>query len=205
VPKLKLPEVLLFCIAAAPVFRIGAFLFYQVPTAAGNLLMPCRIDALLLGALAACCLRSQDLGRKLIENRARIYAAFALLLAGVLVMCFTMPHFASVQMTIWGRSWLALFYVTLLLIPLLDRNGLVAALLRNRLLQRVGTVSYGVYLLHQPVFGLTAMLISGGESNSVASHLFLTILAAVFTFATAALLYQWVEKPILKIGHAHKF
>jgi peptidoglycan/LPS O-acetylase OafA/YrhL len=59
--------------------------------------------------------------------------------------------------------------------------ALVSRLLRMRMLQRVGRISYGVYLWHLPL-----MIFAGPVSG------------AILAFPVAAASYRWVEQPFLR-------
>jgi peptidoglycan/LPS O-acetylase OafA/YrhL len=73
-----------------------------------------------------------------------------------------------------------------------------ARVLGGRLLTWVGSVSYGLYLYHYPIFLLpmnrVAALVDGPQAK-----LFLVWGVKVFlTFAAAAASYAWVERPFLR-------
>ncbi len=179
---------------------------YARPEFAGFVLMPARADALMLGALAAACVRSPEMFSKLVERRQMLSIGFGILLAGTLLISFYMPWSTSVHMNIWGHSWLALFYAAFLLIPLVNPNGLAAVALRNPLLQKLGILSYGVYLLHQPMLGLTYWLFHHGDFKaSRLEHWGLTLLTLALTLGTATVLYRFLEKPMLRLGHSLKY
>jgi peptidoglycan/LPS O-acetylase OafA/YrhL len=199
VPRSKLFPVLLLGVLMAPVIRLAFYYLHPIPLAGGYVLMPSRADALGLGVLAAYAVRSPGVLRTLAESRSRIYGLFGILLAGMVFIAYSSPWFISRPVTFWGRSWIALFYVTLLMIPLLNRNGRIAALFRNPLLQKLGLISYGVYMLHQLVLGLTLASFTGLQSGTTKS-LVAALVAFGITLAAAALLYRFVEKPILRIG-----
>jgi peptidoglycan/LPS O-acetylase OafA/YrhL len=206
ISKSKLPYFLLLCVVAAPVFRIGFYLFHPSSVSGGYVLMPCRADALMLGVLAACCVRSPILWQSMVKNRSMIYMMFGVLLVGAIFLNYTTSGWFTPQMTYWGRSWIALFYALFLLIPLLNRHGFTARVLRSWFLQKLGVVSYGLYLLHESVLGLTyAFIFHRGPRLIGAMDVLPTLTALMITFLTAFALYLLVEKPILRIGRTFQY
>jgi len=205
-PKKRLPWFLLAGALLAPASRIAfSFVYPATPGAGGYLLMPCRADALIGGALLACGFRSKRFVAALRRNINAVKALFLFLFASVMVMTFVMPEFDSRQMTFWGRSWLALFFATLLVVALIDSNGFIATQLRNRFLRQLGIISYGVYLLHHIIYGLVQGSIFERFRPSLGTDLLLAATALVISVIVASTLYYFVERPILRIGKAHKF
>jgi peptidoglycan/LPS O-acetylase OafA/YrhL len=84
-----------------------------------------------------------------------------------------------------------------LLICLSGRRWL--APLRHPVLVYLGTISYGLYLYHFPIFGL----LSGGAVPKF-SHdpMWLDFLKIALTLAVAAASWQWIERPISRMKDA---
>jgi len=206
VPPARLLGTLLLLALGAPAFRIALFVLELNPYSNGFLMMPGRADALMLGAAAAVVMRSPALWDLLLRNRSKVHALFCVLLIGTIGISLVTPGFYSTAVTLWGRSWLALFYCLLMLLPLLNRNGTLAAVFRGRAICRLGVISYGVYLLHQPM--LATVYVALGLGNGKSSHAvdaMVTLLAFAMTVAAAEASYRWLERPILAFGRSRRY
>jgi peptidoglycan/LPS O-acetylase OafA/YrhL len=112
---------------------------------------------------------------------------------------------AILLVLVW-HYWLALFYVGVLVITLLRPNSVFAALMRVRPLRELGTISYGVYLLHQLVLdGCFAVILRSRPRASNAKELMVTLFALVSTILVARLSWSTLEKPIVAWGHRHSY
>jgi peptidoglycan/LPS O-acetylase OafA/YrhL len=90
-----------------------------------------------------------------------------------------------------AAPWLASLGSSVLI---MQRPGLITELLAAQPLRYIGRISYGLYLYHFPIFYL-------GEWSTKISlpfHLYAIGLVAL-SFAAAALSYEFVEKPILRL------
>jgi peptidoglycan/LPS O-acetylase OafA/YrhL len=201
----KLPWFLIGAIVAAPLVRLTLIYWYGGEFLAVYVLTPCRMDALLLGVFSAWILRQQNFRQFLFVDRAKIilHASFAVLLIGAAFLTFKSGGFISFGMSSFGYSWMALLYACFLLIVVTQKHGLLLSIASNRLLQRLGLIAYGVYLLHQGILGLTHGLIPH-QAPTIANlaDALVTLLALLLTLALAALSYKWFEKPIVTMGHA---
>lgn len=80
------------------------------------------------------------------------------------------------------------------------------ALLTNRWLVGMGTISYGVYLFHEGVFGLIYAITHGGEPRTgeprISSWLDADVmfLALAVTIVLTTLSFRYVEKPLIQWG-----
>lgn len=74
-------------------------------------------------------------------------------------------------------------------------SGRIGALLDNRVMNWIGTRSYGIYLWHWPIFMLTR---PGFEVADAPVAVFVLRTAATFAFAEVS--YRLVEMPIRKLG-----
>jgi len=206
VPRNRLPWVLLGGAILAPCMRWALLYFERRDAlAAGYVMMPCRADALLLGVLGAYAIRSPEICERLMKHRGRLYAGFCVLLMGIIGIAIYSSYFLSYNVTFWGRSWLALFYLFLLMIPVVYREGFLAAIMRTALLRKLGLISYGVYLVHQIVLALTLAFLFPGTERTAAALALPTLVAFILTIALALALYQFIEKPIIRLGHQFRY
>jgi peptidoglycan/LPS O-acetylase OafA/YrhL len=203
-----LPYFLGCAIVAAPLLR----LFLNLSSSHGKLasfsLMPSRADALLLGVAAAMLVRTPSLWESLKIKRRLLVAAWFALLAGLplIILFHSSNPLTSIWMSTIGLSWMAFFYLGLLLLALIYSGSWMGRALRNSWLKALGTISYGVYLIHWPVLGLIFMIFR--HKNPWAQTLSergLILLGLAITIGIASLSWTFFEKPLLKIGHAVKY
>lgn len=213
VSRRRLPIVLCILIVSAPLLRTLLFYLYPIP-AVGNVyapnyvLMPCRADALFLGVLCAYAVRRADVLAALKNHQRLLYAAFVLLLAGVITLAFTYPERSGVVMNTGGYTLLALFYSCLLLVVVTGTRGPLVALTRFTPLRRLGILAYGVYLFHYfllyflgAIFLPNASMIYPGR----ASIFVLEVFALGSTLVLAHLSWEYFESGLVRKGHTFKY
>lgn len=206
VPGKRLTWVLLAGVALAPLLRYALLYFERREAlAAGYVMMPCRADALLLGVLGAYAVRVPRICEFLSKHRTKVYVVFGVLLVGVVGIAYYSPHFISIGVTRWGRTWFALFYFVLLMIAVVYKDSLLAALMRSPALRSLGFMSYSMYLVHQIVLSLTLAFLFPNIERTGFVMLLPTLVAFVLALAVSAVLYQSVEKPIMRFGHKFQY
>jgi peptidoglycan/LPS O-acetylase OafA/YrhL len=203
----KLPYLLAIGILCAPVFRLAVW-FIVDPTrrsAVAYLLTPCRMDSLLLGVLAACAVRSPRCWEWMVAHKPPIAAASAVLALGFLIMVRKDLNVDSFAMTVFGYTWIASFYLSILLLAVISK-GFFNSLFTSRPLIELGVVAYGLYLFHQPILGLVY-----GIVGRVSPHLNnlsafgLTSFAAVLLTVIVRVSWVCFEKPLIVKGHRHRY
>ena len=180
-------------IALAPAIRVA--LYIVRPTLGAVMLLPCRMDALLIGVLAAYILRQPGAWEFLEAHRGHLWTAIELLTVtcgAFLLRGFQGRLFIFAYAAIYDA--LAALFVCVLLISLIDVQA--ARVLRARWLMWLGTIAYGVYLIHPLALRLAEALLPGASRGACA------IAAAVATLAAAKLSWEFFEKPIVKIGRS---
>jgi peptidoglycan/LPS O-acetylase OafA/YrhL len=207
VPIRRLPYFLGGAILVAPLLRLFLDTHYSWGAEASFNLMPCRADALLLGVAAALVVRHAFLWKSLKTQRWRLASVWMVLLGGfAFIGRFKSFEPNSFWMSTIGYSWLAAIYVGLLLLALEFSDSWLGRMFRNSWLKALGTISYGLYLFHMPVLGLTFAVFRGMRpwAETPAERL-LVPLALIFSIAIASVSWTYFEKPLLKIGHAVKY
>ena len=205
-PPRRLPWILLCAIVSAPVIRLAFLELHRHQGYPAHVLMPARADALLLGVLGAWALRHDGLRRVLSEARGALYALAGILLAGVALLTVRGAGVGGFRMGFLGGSWIALLYLLFILIAVTEGRGPISAITRLSPLRALGHISYGVYLLHQPVAGLLFGPVTGGEPRlSTASDAGLMLLAVAVTLALASLSWIVLERPLLKWGQSWSY
>lgn len=192
-PRQKLTWVLAASVIAAPLLRV-AMLFGMPGNIAGTyVLMPCRMDALAMGGLVAIGMR--DFPDRL---RARWIGPATAVAGGALlwVIWSVGPTPWSAQMRTAGYSLADLLFTGSLVLLMCRRTEWLVAICRVRPLVWIGTVSYGLYLLHAPVGELVhrVKILPDGWTESA-------------TALTASMIAAWLssvflEKPILRLRNS---
>ena len=77
---------------------------------------------------------------------------------------------------------------------------------RSKALCRLGTISYGLYLVHQPVAGLLHGFVLGGRPDVVnPAQILVTLVALALSVAFAALSWRFLERPLIEFGHRWRY
>ena len=92
-----------------------------------------------------------------------------------------------------------LFFIGVLMLALLqDQKSLLRRVLRGRIFNWLGSISYGLYLMHLPVLGLCMALYGLADVELILEKpKAITLLALTISLALAHLSYQRFEKPII--------
>ncbi len=193
VPRRILPFLFGALIVLAPVLRAITGEFYY-----GYIQTLCRADSLIMGALLAWCVREPGILQFLKAQRRRLYLILAGLAAGALVITWRGPiHGGPVD-----HFWLAALYATLILLAYVDAESRLARCLRCRVLVWLGTLSYGIYLFHQPVAGTFHAWWSGQPPRIInAWDGLITCLALIVTLLLAWCSFRLFERRFIEFGH----
>lgn len=202
----KLKSILLATIVLAPLLRTALFLSWS---AGGHVMyswMPFRADSLAIGVLAALLWREGKIQEWYVRHRTISYLILVTLLAPLLLLLkWPFGPFAF-GMGFVGYTWLALLSAALLLLCLLEFDGLWSHFLRWRFLREMGRLSYCIYLIHLLILGLTqAILMRAYPKPSPLLAATAILLAFLQTFVLAELSWRYLEHPLLRRGHAYKY
>jgi peptidoglycan/LPS O-acetylase OafA/YrhL len=202
-PRRYLAPILFGLAVAAPALRIVLVLWSTHPDPAVHVMLPFRMDAFLLGALAALALRIEKSREWLAGNGAALYAAFFALLAVVVFMLAKGYGLRTTPLMAYGYSILAALYTAFLLLSL--RQGPIQRLCRLAWLRQVGIWAYGLYLLHGdiPEFLLRAAGAHGRIENGYDWGMFVLSMGPVF--GITALSWRYFESPLIAWGHRAKY
>jgi peptidoglycan/LPS O-acetylase OafA/YrhL len=199
VPVPRLPYVFLFFIMTA------VFLRATQPGFSAYINMPWRADSLMAGALLAYLVRTPGFINPVTTRYGRraVYGVFGVLLLGALLTNVSTQRPFHLTIT---YLWLAVMYAALILILLINREGWLAALFRNRMLMWLGNISYAVYLIHQTVsLFLHGLLRGSAPVVTVWQGAMVTVLALVVTLALARLSYTVMERRFIRLGHRFRY
>jgi peptidoglycan/LPS O-acetylase OafA/YrhL len=206
-PRRALPWALGVLVLLTPGVRLAVAALHPHGALAAYVLLPCRWDALFLGVFGAMLLRAPQ-QRGWLDAHPRLLAtAFLVLLGGVGVLTARGSGIGSRTMTAVGYTWLAMFYLSLLWIVVGGPWQWVRDLLRHRALVLLGSLSYGIYLLHQGCRALLLFALRGQEVPVLAgfADFAVTALALAVTVAVAAASFRWFESPLIRLGHSARY
>ena len=198
--------VLLSAVLAAPLIRLyvrshmpGGYFFAYMLTV-------CRMDALALGMLTAIVWRDSAKRQWISSHVGILNGLCGVMFIGVLVLWLRSTDQYGVIMQSVGFTWIASFFVTLLLVVLTQPTGLIAWAARLGWLRELGKVSYCMYLIHQAVNLFTHFLLlrSTPQIQSWPGVL-TTMLAGMLTYAIAKVSWIMFENPLLRFGHRFRY
>jgi peptidoglycan/LPS O-acetylase OafA/YrhL len=204
-PK-RLVYVLGAVICIAPILRYLAFRYlrdlYYLPQYA----MPCRADALALGILAAVAWRWPAFRAHLENNPGLLQrtVSYMLVLLAMLMLWLARPN-GIVTFSI-GYTALAVFYTSLMLLAISQRQGVIARMMRARWLRYLGGISYCVYLIHLTMNEWAHRILLGRAPRiSDLKGISVTLLAGLLTWFIASLSWKYFEKPLIEKGHRYSY
>ncbi len=195
-------------IVSAPILRTVMRLNMVHGGIAGYVLLPCRWDSLFLGVLGAFVV-SDPVGRAWLERRLRHLQLTVVL--GILfcigLIAVKQEGIGSIVMASVGHTVLAILGLAIVLLAVLDNDrGVIRRFFRSSPLVWLGTVSYGIYIFHQPMAGLMHLLLRNDEPRIAnATGLAATLLALVATLVLAQLSWRYFEAPIVKYGQRARY
>ena len=203
----RLVYCLVLLVLAAPVFRLFFWYFMPNPGMAGFVLLPCRWDALLMGVLGASLVRKPGFIQAMRRNEWFLYVLLGVLAVGITILRVAKqgnPIYLGTQ-TI-GFLWLAMFYLGIILLSLYSANHWVKRASRAGWLQRMGGISYAVYLFHQPVSWLFHQVLWQDEPRLTTLPRFATTCCALgCTLLLASLSWRVFESKCVSWGRKFSY
>jgi peptidoglycan/LPS O-acetylase OafA/YrhL len=183
------------CILGAPILRtmvvLNGFGFEQVYP-----LLPCRADALALGVVAAMIIRSEQAKSWITRNSRLLYLCLVALCTVLPTMLKwrTYKYVGTIGYSIFGITYFLL--ITLLLVTPV---GVMKRMFDTSWIRWLGTVSYCVYLVHQPVRVGLFLLFHLDSAKGIAglTTLLITLLALAITLVVAHCSWILLEKPLV--------
>jgi peptidoglycan/LPS O-acetylase OafA/YrhL len=202
----RLMALVLAGIVLAPLLRTTLHLLLPGDWIASFALMPCRADSLLLGVLAAILLRDPAWKTRIQRGKVFFAVSFPILLLGVGLLDWLSPSLDGLVMQSIGLTWLAFFYVLVLVFALTRPASLLSRALRAKWLAWLGTIAYGTYLFHQPIQGVLFGYLWGHEPQITGLPTLLTAIAALaLTLVIARLSWRFFEQPLIRFGHRSSY
>jgi len=201
-PRRRLPAFLSAIVSAALVLRILLLLVWRDHSLSRFVLMPCRADALLLGVLGAIAVRNPKSYEWLSRNRKLLGILVGVLALGLGIITYLKATQDSVIIQTGGLTWLASFYLCILLLAVTGPSDGIKRFLRMKWLMWLGGIAYGTYLFHEFVLGAFFTFF---RSHSIALYNITDVLVALAALAPTLFLckisWTYFEKPLIKIAH----
>ncbi len=191
---------------SGPLIRVSFLLWHPHGEIASYVLLPARWDAMFLGVLGALAIRSRTV-LEMLRNKLWTIRIVALLCsASLAALCLAGQGIGSWGMCLLGHSLLALMSLSLLLLTMLSPDGWAGRFFTNKFLTWVGTISYGIYLLHQPIAGFThGYLLNQSPQVRGFYDAGVTLIAVAATFSLATLSSRYLEAPVVKLGQRCRY
>src|SRR5882762_9394794 len=172
--------------------------FYGAPSGFIHFFTLSRLDAIAFGSLAALWLRSPSC--TLVRWRIRAYQFLGLGVAGTILVRILMHRNSSIV----SYTFLAIAFVGLLGISLTSdpRSSLLGRSLSAAWLRYIGKISYGIYLLHYPLFILWARFIGSlgfYQTHKLAGNLEGFAGQIILATIAASISWRFFEEPILRL------
>ena len=206
IPHKKVPHICLFLIVSAPVIRTFIMVQPNFHNSAAFVLLPSRMDSLLIGVLGAWMLREKKVHDIFKKNIEFIKNVCLILATGAMLFAVGQFGHLSLAMTPIGYTWLAILYLGIIYVGLLSEHGWTKSVFMLRPLRWLGCRSYTIYLFHQLILGVFHYIINGSGPSLTKSYGFLwTLLAWVTTILFAALSWILVEKPFIRFGRRYRY
>lgn len=147
-------------------------------------LLPFRIWEILVGVLLSRYIYKKKLSST--RNSRSADAIAGLSLTGILVITFRYQQ-VSINSAYIQLTTVALFSLILIFLP---HTKYSQNILGNKIIQKIGALSYVAYLVHQPILVFFRLVNNGPISN------WQKALAFLLTFVTAEAIWRFFEKPV---------
>jgi peptidoglycan/LPS O-acetylase OafA/YrhL len=205
VPPRRLPVVLGAAVLVPPVCRALLWLTCRpdVAALASFTLLPCRMDALAVGALVAYAVRTPRWAARIARPRLRHGVAAVAGLLGLVVPILGGWWYRSPYVSVMGFSFLAIFYGAVLLDGLTTRAAAWAGTRLASPLTTAGVGAYSLYLFHLSIRDwLSATL--GPRASAGPEIVYVSLLVAL-NAGVAVAGWRCIERPLMRIGHRYQY
>jgi peptidoglycan/LPS O-acetylase OafA/YrhL len=181
----------------APIVRSGLW-FYGNEFFGPYVLLPSRADAFGFGILVALACRTKHIWLWFRAHRILIHVCLAILAGGLPIL---LKH-EQVLYTL-GLTWIAAFYASLLVLIVSNFGGVETICFRSRVLVQLGTLAYGIYILHDGLLALLRVAIFDGRDNvGNLSSLSVSAFSLIIVLVLATISWRYMERPLIRRAHA---
>ncbi len=199
--KRKIIALVVGCICIAPVLR-DVFERIFGSWYAGYVLLPSRADAIMYGVALALILRNKMAFSIAVQFR-RLLDIIGLLFLYLILTNWTFTWWTGASGAIFPlkQSMMALMWAIVILRIYTYQQNIFNAIWRNKVLAKIGLVSYGLYMYHQAINGLIHGIFFNQEPTiSTSLHLLAAIAVLTISATLAIFSYFYFEKPIQQYG-----
>jgi peptidoglycan/LPS O-acetylase OafA/YrhL len=160
----------------------------------------------MLGVSGALFVRSQKACNWLAERKRLLVFACLGLGTGVAVLTERGATMMSTAMSTIGYTWIASFYLTMLLIAATQQGSALCRVFRVRWLTWMGTIAYGLYLFHGPLQRI-AYFLFGYERPQLSAWFDLVPMTFGITLSLLAAHISWAcfEGRLVRVGHTFAY
>jgi len=163
--------------------------------------LPLKMDFFLIGILSYYFYKFSQISSKTASKIFPIALAFTLLLS---ILLFFSPDMLLAKRSIPLVIWVITFGTVIAssikfrFLPL----NLLSNFFNNPALQNLGKVSYSTYLAHQLIFWILMWLVMKAypDVNKVSMFMILASIGEISVAIASFKLYEWLEKPFIKLG-----
>jgi peptidoglycan/LPS O-acetylase OafA/YrhL len=152
-----------------------------------------RADALMVGCALAVLLQQWHKKGTNIHHFRRLISFGAMLACACLIMIVYKGNWRDTYMYHFGFFAIEIFVAVLLVEILTNPKGLLSMLLSRKWIVWIGSISYGLYLWHYPIFRVLR--------NYGADTLTVVIAGFPTTFIVAVISYYALERPMLRFKY----
>ncbi len=165
-------------------------------------LLPCRMDSMAFGVLIAWANHYYSLTDLVKKYRKPL---LALLMLDVFICGFLSARYGDLG--VFKNTLFAIIFSIALVFALVYKDSAYGAILRNRQLVWIGTISYSLYLFHDIILGMCNVIFGSAGSNNLETIKggLVTILAFVISLIFSWLVYKKLETPFVSFGKKFKY
>lgn len=189
----------------APVLRWVGEANFRAEIPLYDCLLPCRMDTLCLGVLAAMILRNPCWHDKARRFSVVFGPSLMILLIGFVALAKSHVAIGGVSIFILNHTYLAALYVTVILAAVFKPRSWIVLVLNVSMFPQLGRISYGLFLFHEFVFVFTSNFVGIDSAGYTSEWLLVAIISLVLTILLAEFLWRAVEKPLVDWGRRLQF
>lgn len=203
-PPRWLLRVLLCLVASASLCRL-ALVLMSANKLALYMLPPTEWDLLFVGVLGAYARRTPALWQRLQADDRRVLKALTFAgLAAVPLLAIADNSFGVRSFDVVGRLAVAIALTGL--VVLMVSGSPEGARFRAPMLCFLGRISYGLYLIHQPIAGILHGALLGDRPDiGTVPQIAVTLVALAASIAIAHLSWTCFEAPLVRLGHSWRY